>query len=77
MLSRRPVSTTKSRWSTTAGRVATTTDPQEWQLHPVSETVPIAHWPKVPELNVAAAVTLPAPTLSDLGALEAEFLAIF
>jgi peptidoglycan/xylan/chitin deacetylase (PgdA/CDA1 family) len=59
----------------TANRVATATEPQEWQLHPVSESVPIARWPKVPELNVAAAVTLPAPTLSDLGALEGEFLA--
>ena len=59
----------------TAERIATATEPQEWQLHPVSETVPIAHWPKVPELGVAAAVTLPAPTLSDLGALEGEFLA--
>jgi peptidoglycan-N-acetylglucosamine deacetylase len=59
----------------TAGRVATATEPQEWQLHPVSETVPIARWPKVPELEVDSAITLPAPTLSDLGALEGEFLA--
>jgi peptidoglycan/xylan/chitin deacetylase (PgdA/CDA1 family) len=59
----------------TADRIATATEPQEWQLHPVSETVPIAHWPKVPELEVAATVTLPAPTLSDLGALDGEFFA--
>jgi peptidoglycan/xylan/chitin deacetylase (PgdA/CDA1 family) len=59
----------------TPDRIATATEPQEWQLHPVSETVPIAHWPKVPELDVGVAVTLPAPTLSDLGALEGEFLA--
>ena len=58
----------------TADRVATATEPQDWQLHPVSETVPIARWPKVPELEVAADVTLPAPTLSDLGALDGELL---
>ena len=58
----------------TADRVATATEPQEWQLHPVSETVPIARWPKVPELDIAADVTLPAPTLSDLGALDGELL---
>jgi peptidoglycan-N-acetylglucosamine deacetylase len=59
----------------TADRIATATEPKEWQLHPVSETVPIAHWPKVPELQVATDITLPAPTPSDLGALEGEFLA--
>jgi peptidoglycan/xylan/chitin deacetylase (PgdA/CDA1 family) len=58
----------------TADRVATATEPQDWQLHPVSETVPIARWPKIPELEVAAAVTLPAPALSDLGALDGELL---
>ncbi|HTO67893.1 MAG TPA: polysaccharide deacetylase family protein [Bradyrhizobium sp.] len=58
----------------TADRVATATEPQDWQLHPVSETVPIARWPKVPELEVAADVTLPAPALSDLGALDGELL---
>jgi peptidoglycan/xylan/chitin deacetylase (PgdA/CDA1 family) len=58
----------------TADRVATATEPQDWQLHPVSETVPIARWPKVPELEVAADITLPAPTLADLGALDGELL---
>jgi peptidoglycan/xylan/chitin deacetylase (PgdA/CDA1 family) len=53
---------------------ATATEPQDWQLHPVSETVPIVRWPKVPELEVAATVTLPAPALSDLGALDGELL---
>src|SRR4051812_9209458 len=32
----------------TAERPATPTDPEEWQSHPASETVPIAHWPRVP-----------------------------
>jgi len=58
----------------TADRVATATEPQDWQVHPVSETVPIARWPKVPELEIAADVTLPAPALSDLGALDGERL---
>jgi len=56
----------------TAERVATATEPQEWQVHPILESVPIAHWPKVPELEVAGTVTLPAPTPSDLGALDGE-----
>jgi peptidoglycan-N-acetylglucosamine deacetylase len=59
----------------TADRVATATEPQDWQLHPISESVPIAHWPRVPELDVAGAVTLPAPTPSDLGALDGQLLA--
>jgi peptidoglycan/xylan/chitin deacetylase (PgdA/CDA1 family) len=49
----------------TADRPATPTEPQDWQLHPILETVPIAHWPKVPELDLAGAVTRPDPTLAD------------
>jgi peptidoglycan/xylan/chitin deacetylase (PgdA/CDA1 family) len=46
---------------------ATPTEPQQWQLHPVSETVPIAHWPKVPNFVFTGTAALPAPSPSDLG----------
>ena len=53
----------------TADRPATPTDPSQWQLHPPSESVPIAHWPKVPNFAPAeAAAMLPAPVLSDFDA---------
>src|ERR1700675_1403758 len=44
---------------------ATPTDPQQWQLHPTSETVAISHWPKIPNFVFAATDPLPAPALSD------------
>ena len=50
----------------TADRPATPTEAVEWQLHPPSETVPIAHWPKVPSFVFAHGETLPAPSLADL-----------
>jgi peptidoglycan/xylan/chitin deacetylase (PgdA/CDA1 family) len=43
----------------------TPTDPQQWQLHPTSETVAISHWPKIPNFVFAGTQTLPAPALSD------------
>jgi len=45
---------------------ATPTEPQQWQLHPPSETVAISHWPKIPNFVFADASMLPAPALSDL-----------
>jgi peptidoglycan-N-acetylglucosamine deacetylase len=45
----------------------TPTEPQQWQLHPTSETVAISHWPKIPNFVYADAGTLPAPALSDSG----------
>jgi peptidoglycan-N-acetylglucosamine deacetylase len=45
---------------------ATPTEPQQWQLHPPSETVAISHWPKIPNFVFANAEMLPAPALSDL-----------
>jgi peptidoglycan/xylan/chitin deacetylase (PgdA/CDA1 family) len=45
---------------------ATPTEPQQWQLHPPSETVAISHWPKIPNFVFIGADTLPAPSLSDL-----------
>jgi len=44
----------------------TPTEPQQWQLHPPSETVAISHWPKIPNFVFADAEMLPAPSLSDL-----------
>jgi peptidoglycan/xylan/chitin deacetylase (PgdA/CDA1 family) len=45
---------------------ATPTEAQQWQLHPPSEAVAVAHWPKIPNFVFADAGTLPAPALSDL-----------
>jgi peptidoglycan/xylan/chitin deacetylase (PgdA/CDA1 family) len=51
----------------TSERPATPTEPQQWQLHPPSETVAISHWPKIPAFVFAGADSLPAPSLSDSG----------
>src|SRR5258707_7090249 len=32
----------------TPERPATPTEPQQWQLHPTSETLANSHWPKIP-----------------------------
>ena len=45
---------------------ATPTEPQQWQLHPPSETVAISHWPKIPNFVFSSAEMLPGPALSDL-----------
>ena len=50
----------------TPERPATPTEPQQWQLHPPSETVAISHWPKIPNFVFAATSQLPAPALSIL-----------
>ncbi|KIZ39158.1 polysaccharide deacetylase [Rhodopseudomonas palustris] len=46
----------------------TPTDPQQWQLHPVSPNVAMARWPKIPAFVFASAETMPGPafTQSDL-----------
>ena len=49
----------------TPDRPATPTEPQQWQLHPTSETVAISHWPKIPNFVFASAETLVAPAVSD------------
>jgi len=41
----------------------TPTEPQQWQLHPISEDVAISHWPKIPRFVVASTETLPAPAM--------------
>jgi peptidoglycan/xylan/chitin deacetylase (PgdA/CDA1 family) len=43
----------------------TPTEPQHWQLHPISENVATSHWPKIPNFLFASAETLPVPALSD------------
>src|SRR3984957_11264652 len=58
----------------TADRPATPTEPQEWLMHPPSENVPIAHWPKVPNFVLAETDTLAAPALSDFDASDGELL---
>jgi peptidoglycan/xylan/chitin deacetylase (PgdA/CDA1 family) len=50
----------------TADRPATPTEPPQWQMHPLSETVAISRWPKVPKFAAAGPSTLPAPALSHL-----------
>jgi peptidoglycan/xylan/chitin deacetylase (PgdA/CDA1 family) len=45
---------------------ATPSEPQQWQLHPPSESVAISHWPKVPNFVFADTDMLPAPSLADL-----------
>jgi peptidoglycan-N-acetylglucosamine deacetylase len=42
---------------------ATPTEPPQWQLHPPSENVPIAHWPKIPNFVFAEAEAFAAPVL--------------
>jgi peptidoglycan/xylan/chitin deacetylase (PgdA/CDA1 family) len=44
----------------------TPTEPQQWQLHPITENVATSHWPKIPNFVFANAEMLPAPALSDL-----------
>ena len=50
----------------TPDRPATPTEPQQWQLHPPSETIAISHWPKIPNFVFAEIEMLSAPALSDL-----------
>jgi peptidoglycan-N-acetylglucosamine deacetylase len=56
----------------TAERPATPTEPQDWQLHPILENVPTAHWPKVPDFDLADAVTLPTAALEDIVVIDED-----
>ena len=49
----------------TSEQPVTPTEPQQWHLHPPSETVAISRWPKIPNFVFADGDTLPAPSLSD------------
>ena len=48
---------------------ATPTEPEQWQMHPPSETKPIARWPKLPNFVYASTDTLAVPAADnfDLG----------
>src|SRR6185369_8660613 len=59
----------------TPERPATPTDPQQWRLHPASETVAISRWPKIPRFAFASTAALPAPALSDLDWRNADLRA--
>ena len=48
----------------TAGKPKTPTTPQEWDLHPASDTVAITHWHKVPRFAFAHFDMLPAPEIT-------------
>jgi peptidoglycan-N-acetylglucosamine deacetylase len=45
---------------------ATPTEPQEWELHPISENVATSRWPKIPSFAFSDTGALPAPALSAL-----------
>lgn len=60
----------------TPERLATSTEPEQWRLHPSSENAAIAHWPKIPNFVFADAGTLPAPSLSDFDWLDAQPIAL-
>ena len=49
----------------TSEQPVTPTEPQQWHLHPPSETVAISRWPRIPNFVFAGGDTLPAPSLSD------------
>jgi hypothetical protein len=59
----------------TPERPATVTEPQQWQLHPTSETVAISHWPKIPNFVFTNADTLPSPALPDMAWHDEQSLA--
>ncbi len=48
----------------TPDKPKTPTVPQDWQLHPVSETVAIRHWHKIPRFAFAHLDMLPAPEIT-------------
>ena len=58
----------------TPDRPATPTEPQEWLLHPTSENVAIAHWPKIPNFVIADANTFAVPALSDFAGTNGELV---
>jgi peptidoglycan/xylan/chitin deacetylase (PgdA/CDA1 family) len=48
----------------TPERPKTPTEPQQWQMHPISETVATSHWPKVPRFAFAHDDMLPVPAIA-------------
>jgi peptidoglycan/xylan/chitin deacetylase (PgdA/CDA1 family) len=56
----------------TSQEPATPTDPQDWKMHPPSETVPVARWPKIPNFVYAETGMLAAPALADFDTPEGK-----
>jgi peptidoglycan/xylan/chitin deacetylase (PgdA/CDA1 family) len=48
----------------TPTRPKTPTEPNEWQMHPISETVATSRWPKVPSFNYAHDQMLSVPEIA-------------
>jgi peptidoglycan-N-acetylglucosamine deacetylase len=55
---------------------ATPTEPQQWQLHPMSETVATSHWPAIRNFVFTRSEMFPAPSLSDLDWRDAQSVAL-
>nr|WP_245312847.1 polysaccharide deacetylase family protein [Bradyrhizobium macuxiense] len=58
----------------TPDRPATPTEPQQWYLHPPTETVATTRWPKIPNFVYTATKTLPAPVFSDMDWRDADVI---
>ncbi|MCC8964186.1 polysaccharide deacetylase family protein [Bradyrhizobium sp. Pear76] len=58
----------------TADRPATPTEPQQWLMHPPTETVATTRWPKIPNFVFTATRTLPAPVFADMDWRDADIL---
>ncbi|MGY2846792.1 peptidoglycan/xylan/chitin deacetylase (PgdA/CDA1 family) [Bradyrhizobium sp. USDA 4509] len=58
----------------TPDRPATPTQPQQWYLHPPTETVATTRWPRIPNFVFTATRTLPAPVLADMDWRDADIL---
>jgi peptidoglycan/xylan/chitin deacetylase (PgdA/CDA1 family) len=57
----------------TADMPATPSEPEQWQMHPPSETKPIARWPKLPNFVYADADMLAAPAASNFDTAAMSF----
>ncbi|MBB5047144.1 peptidoglycan/xylan/chitin deacetylase (PgdA/CDA1 family) [Rhodopseudomonas rhenobacensis] len=60
----------------TPERPATPTEPGQWRLHPITETVATSHWPKIPNFVFANAEMLPGPALSDSDVHDGQLLVL-
>ncbi|MDH2381993.1 polysaccharide deacetylase family protein [Bradyrhizobium sp. CER78] len=58
----------------TADRPATPTQPQQWFMHPPTETVATTRWPRIPNFVFTATRTLPAPVFADMDWRDADVL---
>ena len=58
----------------TSQEPATPTDPQDWKMHPPSESVPVARWPKIPNFVYAETDMFAAPALADFDTPDGKLL---